>query len=134
MSGQRGKAHSPHLSTQVRDFSGLCWGKITPTDFDAFIDFGDQLHVYIESKLPDVDLPHGQKLALQRAVDAASESGIRKSIGIICVHENREGEIDFANCIVSEYRWRGVWRTTKEIITVKKAVDTLLSKCGLKYR
>lgn len=133
MSVERGKAHTPHLSTQVRDFSGLRWRNITPTDIDCSTDFAGKLFVFVEAKLPGVNMPTGQRLHLQNLADAIADGG-RHSIAIICEHENREGEIDFANCTVTEYRWRGVWRSAKENVTVKTAVDRILSECGLNYR
>lgn len=128
---QKGKAHSPHLSTQVRDFSGLRWRNITPTDIDCSIDFGGKLFVFVEAKLPGVTLPYGQRLHLERLTDAITESG-RYAIAIVCEHPNRTGEIDFASCPVLEYRWLKTWYSPAAY-TVKEAIDKTLVYCGINY-
>ena len=51
---------------QLKSFSGLRFGKITPTDIDGFLDFGNNVYVFIETKHGDAPLPYGQKLALER--------------------------------------------------------------------
>lgn len=118
----RGKLHSPHLATQPRDFSGLRYGTITPTDFDAFIDFGGRLFVLIEAKLTGITLPHGQRLAIERVVDGWEKAGIR-ALAVVCEHRNRIGEIDVANCEVVQYRSRGLWREPTWAMSVRQLVD-----------
>lgn len=127
---ERGKIHTPRLAAQLRDFSGLRYGKITATDLDAFIDFGDRLFVFIEAKLPGVEIPLGQRLAMERLVDATASSN-RYAIGIIFEHQNRAGEIDFANGICTAYRWNGVWHNPKQPYTVREMVSQMLERCGL---
>lgn len=126
----RGKPHTPALLTQARDFSGLRYGKITPTDVDAFIDFGDRLFVFIEAKLPNIELLRGQQLALER-VTAASASARRYAVAIVCEHHNRSGVIDFATCRVLRVYWqtgdKWEWRVPAIIgLTVRGVIDRLL--------
>lgn len=121
-STERGKQHTPRLAQQGRDFSGLRYDKITPTDIDALLEFGDKLFVFIETKLPGVAMDRGQQLALERVVDAIAETG-RRAIGIVCEHENRDGDINFALCGVTEYRWLKQWRVPVTKITAREAVD-----------
>ena len=47
---KRGKIGNRRRALQIRDFTGLRWGNITPTDIDALIDFGDKVFVFIEVK------------------------------------------------------------------------------------
>lgn len=128
----RGKQHTPYLAAQERDFSGLCYGKITPTDIDAYLDFGNKLHVYIEAKLPAVDLPDGQRIALEHTVDDMHDRG-RYACGIVCEHPNRIGVIDFATCFVVMYRWKTKWLFPQEPKTTREAVDALLRRCNLAF-
>ena len=48
---------------QIKDFSGLRFGKISPTDIDGFLDFGNSLFIFVEMKHGDARIPYGQKLA-----------------------------------------------------------------------
>lgn len=127
---QRGKIHTPNLAVQLRDFSGLRYGNITPTDIDSFLDFGDRLFVFIEGKLEGVSLPLGQRLALERLTDA-SVNVSRYAIGIICEHRNRIGAIDFSQCIVVAYRWKKKWNIPTIRYTVKEMVDKTLVMCKM---
>ena len=57
---------------QIKDFSGLRFGKISPTDIDGFLDFGNSLFIFVEMKHGDTRIPYGQKLALTRLCDAVA--------------------------------------------------------------
>ena len=46
----RGKIRDATLIDRLRDFSGLRYGRITPTDIDAFMEFGNKAFVFIEAK------------------------------------------------------------------------------------
>lgn len=126
----RGKVHTPHLAAQLRDFSGMRFGKLTPTDIDGLQDFGDRLVVLYEMKLAGVKMEWGQELALQRFTDGML-SPKRHSLGLVAEHTNREGVIDLASCIVVKYRWRRRWRFPLQPITVRQAVELVLKECGL---
>lgn len=126
---ERGKQHTPHLANQPRDFSGLRYGKITPTDNDAFMDFGNHLFVYVDAKLPGVEMDRGQELALERQVDECKHDAVL----IIGEHKNREGAIDFANCIVTKYYWKKQWRFLKSPLTVRAVIDAMLRHCNLDH-
>ena len=132
---ERGKIFNPALAAQLRNFSGLRYGKITPTDIDAFIDFSNLLFVFIEAKLPNVELSCGQRLAIERVV-MASASKQRHSTAIICEHHNRVGAIDFATCKVTRVYWKSnnkwEWRAPSIAgLTVRGAIDRFLQYYGL---
>lgn len=109
---------------QVKEFSGLRFGSIAPTDIDCFLDFGDHLFIFVELKYGETKLPLGQRLALERLCDAC-ENADRKSCLIIARHECPPNvKIDVALAIVSEIRWERKWRqwrdkndTVHELIT-----------------
>jgi hypothetical protein len=114
---------------QNKDFHSLQYGTITPTDIDAFIDFGNIVFVVIELKLKGTDVPYGQKLALEMLVDNFK----KPIIGIIAEHDTNSNEtIDVADCIVKEYRWKYSWKTKKSM-TVKKLIDIILKFYKLEY-
>lgn len=122
----RGAIRNRGLAGQLRDFTGLRFGSITPTDIDGFLEFGDRLFIVFETKHAGRDLPNGQRLAIERLVDAIAESG-REAIALIGEHDTR-GDIDFANCPLRKYRYQGKWREPQSPTTFKQAVDYMRSK------
>lgn len=113
-----GKIRNRQYGTQLRDFSGLRFGNITPTDVDGLIEYKNWGYVLIETKYRDNELPDGQRLALERLCDDLQR--IKPTLLIIASHETN-GDIDVAEISVAEYRFKGKWRvregTTKELIT-----------------
>lgn len=128
----RGKIRNRKYATQVRDFTGLRYGTITPTDIDGFTDFGDKIFIFIETKYKNAELPYGQKLHLQRLVDAIQQSG-RHALGIVAEHEHVEEDIDVANCKVREIRWEEQWIGIDNKHTVRKTMDKLLERYAPMY-
>ena len=55
----RGKIRNREYAQILRDLTGLRWGKITPTDIDSFLDFGNKACVFIESKFKGKPLAVG---------------------------------------------------------------------------
>lgn len=112
---------------QFVDFSNLQFGKVAPMDFDGFIDFGDKLFIFIETKYLEQQMPFGQRLALQRLVDA-TQSDKRASIAFITSHNKQAAnneDIDLGNSIVTEYRWRNQWLKPSSLITLYDAVKSI---------
>lgn len=104
----RGVIQNREYKQQIADFSGLRFGKITPTDLDAFMDFGNKLFVFVEAKYGGADLPYGQRLALERLCDACHAPPSRSAVAFIVSHTSK-GDIDFASTVVTRYRWEGKW-------------------------
>jgi len=46
----KGVIHAPQRATQLRDYSGLLFGNITPTDIDGLIEYKNIGYVIIELK------------------------------------------------------------------------------------
>lgn len=122
----RGTARSRAYVAQVHDFSGLRWGTITPTDIDGFVEFGNEVFVFIEAKYENTELPDGQRLALERLCDACAAGG-KLALLIVATHNCAAGvDIDVAALHVSKYRSRGKWRTKRAPITVRELIDSFL--------
>lgn len=105
-----GKVHTLARATQARDFSGLLFGKITPTDIDALIEYKDKKYVLIEAKFGDTQVPFGQNLALERLCDDLQK--IKPTLLIIARHNfGVDMEIDFSICRVDKYRYKREWHS-----------------------
>ena len=122
---QRGLVQNSDAAKQLYDFTGLKWGTITPTDVDAFIDFGNKVFVIIEYKFGDTEMPDGQRWALERLVNAV----LKPCILIHATHSTPlKQDIDGANAIVVRVYWKGQWRSDGKR-TVKQAIDYFLTMC-----
>lgn len=93
---------------QIKDFSGLHWGKITPTDIDAMVEFGGRLFIFMECKHNGCEIGNGQRLAYMRAA-AAVHSPPRHYAAIIWASSshNEDEDIDYANLQVIQCWWPG---------------------------
>jgi glycerophosphoryl diester phosphodiesterase len=121
----RGKIHHREQATRIKDYSGLRYGKITPTDIDGFLDFNDKIFVFIELKKGDSLPPYGQRLALERLCDACEKAG-KSSLVLIASHD-AAGDIDAANLPVVQIRLHGKWRKPIRPMTVRRAIDDFLT-------
>ncbi len=117
---QRGEIRYRDRASQLRDYSGLLFGNITPTDVDGLIEYHGKAFVIIELKLKDTSIPFGQMLALERLTDDIS----KPAICIIAEHDVYEPtkDIDVAKCLVSQYRFKEVWRIPKVQRDVKELI------------
>ena len=121
----RGKIYNRDRSKQTYDFSGLCFGNITPTDIDMLIEYKNRAYVILEIKYGDAKLPAGQDLALTRLTDDLEHSG-KSTLCIIASHEtsNCNEDIDTAKTVVRSYRYKGHWwRDWGVSITSKELID-----------
>ena len=116
----RGRIRNRKYAKQLRDFSGLRFGKITPTDIDAFLDFQDNTFIFIETKYGDAKLSTGQRLALERVCDACADSG-RNSMVIVASHDTHD-DIDVAGLPVVRIRLHKKWREPSKKRTVLKTI------------
>ena len=123
---QKGQIIFCDRARQIKDFSGLLFGNITPTDIDGLIEYHGRAYVIIELKFNDRQVPFGQKLALERLTDDLEKAG-KQSLCIIAKHNtiNPRDAIDVANATVSEYRFRLQWRNDNTG-TVKNLVKRFL--------
>ena len=108
MANERGAIRNRKYGTQVRDYRGVRFGNITPTDIDGLIEYRNLGYVLIETKYQDADLPYGQRLALERLCDDLQV--VKPTLLVIASHDNADGDIDVANAMVGAYRYKGEWK------------------------
>lgn len=102
------------------------FGTITPTDIDGLIEYHNKYFIFIETKYKTGEVPHGQKLALERLCDATQRSG-KPSLLMICTHESK-GDIDVGETIVSEYRYKYCWKIPNKTVTAFRMVKGFIEK------
>jgi hypothetical protein len=92
------------------DFTGVQNRAIHPSDIDGVLEFDDKYLFLIEMKFIATDIPTGQKMMLERIINAWEESG---RIGAILKveHKFRDEEIDvplhlcFVTKVYSNKKW-----------------------------
>lgn len=129
---ERGKIKYRERARQIKDFSDLKWNKITPTDIDGFVEFGNKVFIFIEFKCFGVELPLGQRLAIERLVDLISSTG-KPCIGIVAEHNTPiEEDINCGEAIVKEIRKDSQW-INKEGINLKNVINIFLEEYAPEY-
>ncbi len=125
MQNRPGEIYNRARARQLRDFSGILLGDITPTDIDGLIEYHNKAYIFIELKLKDADFPKGQRLALERLTDDLK----KPAICIVAIHEvsNPEDDIDVANTTVTEYRYLRKWRKPHQESTTKEFVGKFIT-------
>jgi hypothetical protein len=88
---ERGAIRDRARAEQGRDFTGLRYGRITPTDIDAFLDFRGKAFVFIEAKLIGAQCPWGQERAFERVCDASQRGGV-ESVYMLAEHNTPQDE------------------------------------------
>jgi len=128
---ERGVIHNRPAAEQIRDYSGLRWGTITPTDIDGFLDFRGRLFVLIELKYIGADMGAGQRLAYERLCKAITRVPV---YCLVCQHDNGlDEDIKTATSILVEYWASGKWRKPKTYLTAWEAINVLLGIHGIRF-
>lgn len=92
---------------QSIDFSGVGSDKIHPTDIDAILEFNDRYLFMFEVKLKGVEVPVGQKLALERIADSWEETK-GPAFVVYCEHNTDPSEIiQITNCYTKSFYRKG---------------------------
>jgi hypothetical protein len=127
---QRGVIQNRDRRVQVADMSGLRFGKITPTDIDAAIEYQDRCYIFIEGKYGGAPVPFGQKLFIERLVDRLSRSVF--AVGVIADHYTPSHEdIMFDRMIVREIRYKGRWVSYGSGINVRQLCESAMKTAGI---
>lgn len=124
MDDNRGKIHHRERAKQLRDFSGIRYKNITPTDLDFAIEYHDGKRILGELKYGDVELPQGQRWLMERFVNDFIKAG-KPSIAFVGKHyvSDSSQDIDVANCIVDEVYYNMAWKKSNTNCTVKALCD-----------
>jgi hypothetical protein len=106
----RGIIQNRERARQIIDFSGIRYRNITPTDIDGFFERANEAFVFYELKFNDAEMPTGQKVALERLVDATRAAN-KKAVLFLCRHEieDTEKDVDAAKAIVKKFYFNGEW-------------------------
>jgi len=127
----RGEIRYRKRAKQLRDFSGLRFGKITPTDIDGYLEFQDTLFIWIEAKLAGINLPYGQRLALERMCDAIHGTKNKKEkerVAFVLVIEHdtpADQDVNYADARVISIRHEGKWKKQPNGLTCRRAIEKL---------
>lgn len=104
---------------------------ITPTDIDGVIDVRNQVLVLFEAKYGGKDVPHGQKVALERIVQDARRAG-KHAIAFVVEHNVTDPAQDvfLKDLIIREaYRSETLrWRTPTISMTAKEATELYIRR------
>jgi len=124
---ERGLIKNRERAKQLRDYSGLCFDTITPTDVDGLIEYHGRGYILIEVKFGDAPMDRGQRLAFERLTDDLNRAG-RPTIFLIVGHDQRDPEkdIDVGTSIVTEYRYNRQWRIPKSQCTTREITEWFL--------
>lgn len=129
MSDEPGVIKYRARAKQLHDFRGLRFGNITPTDIDGLIEYQNKAHIFIESKVSGVELPHGQKLALERLCDDLQR--VKPTLIIVCEHDNPpEMDIDVASTRVAMIRYKGAWIVIHRKTNTRDVIERFIAKYG----
>lgn len=126
---ERGKILNELRKKQIVDYSRIRYGNITPTDIDGFFEIHDNVFVFIELKLGDAACEAGQRLAMQRLVDAISKPSVFIVASHTCVEHS--DIVPAHECVVREFRYKGDWYSPKTHILLKEAIDAFLCKSNM---
>lgn len=123
---ERGKIENRNIARQIIDFSGIQYGKITPTDIDGLIEYHDKAIVLLEFKYADAELPRGQRVALERMCDCFRRANKEATV-LVCEHFVKDCTKDIIarNAIVREVYYKGNWYNDGKS-TVKERVDRFI--------
>lgn len=116
--------------TQIKDFSKLRIGTITPTDIDGLIEYKNRAFILFELKHGRGTVRGGQRLALERVIDALAIS--RPAVCFVCNH-TCSGDIDVARVTVCEFRYQSKWWPGQNI-SLTEYVHRFLNKIQGVYR
>ena len=121
----RGKIQYRDRARQLRDFSGLRFGNITPSDSDGEIEYHNKAWIFIEAKLKGVELPIGQRISLERKCDDMQK--VKPTVLLIVSHETPvDQDIDMANAIVTEVRFKGIVKHPAAPVTTREYIDRFI--------
>lgn len=125
---ERGAVRNRGHYTQLKDFTRLRYGLITPSDIDGVIDFQNKAFVFLELKFSGAQMSFGQRLMYERICDACETGGV-PSIVIVADHKSGLDEMIAAHDLpVIQIRYQRKWFRPHPGDTVKNVVDRFQAK------
>jgi len=123
----RGVIYNRDKKRRLVSFENLTYGRITPTDIDAFIDFNNKIFIIIEAKGEGVPVPTGQRIALERMLIKMSTGESEAMVVIADIEDGgMEDDVNLGLCMVREV-WLAEGRVVKKhtisTTTVKGVID-----------
>lgn len=119
--------NNEQYAKQLISFDNMKYGKIYPSDVDAFIEYRDKLYILIELKYKNATLPIGQKLMIERLIDRLNETDCL-AVAFVCSHETKyDTNIDLASCKIEKIRWNKKWINDTHFKNIKEGVDYLIN-------
>lgn len=101
------------------------FGSKLPTDIDFYLEYENKCKVFGEAKFGGKPLPVGQRLALERLIDDL----IKPAVLLVGSHTEEIGDdVDIASAVVTEYYYRGRWRTPARPIIIREAAEMFIRK------
>ena len=128
---ERGVYKNANRGRQLIRFDGIQYGNITPTDGDVMIEYKNQLWVFGEVKMVGVEVPYGQRLALERLVVDTGKAG-KHSIAIIGDHNIRDimQDVYLAKDVMAREFFStetNLWRPPKRKMSFTQVMDAYIS-------
>ena len=122
----RGKIQNPERGKQLIDYSGIKYGKITPTDIDGYIEYHNKAYIFYEYKFGNAQMPNGQRKALERLVDRLKTEA--EAVLLVCQHNTEASdEINGAEALVRWVYYRGKWYSENQGRSVKQVSDAFIN-------
>lgn len=127
----RGEIMYGSRARQLILFHGLRWGKITPTDVDAFLNFDGSAFVFVEAKGTGVVMQRGQEMAFEMVCEAIEAAG-RRALVLQVEHTTSVYEdVELAACSVVRFWLRREWVSPKHEWTTRTFIDRWLEFVGI---
>ena len=123
----RGSIRHLDLYCQALDFSGLQFGRCSPTDVDFFIELGGKEVILGEFKRANTSVSYGQRRALTTLAMLAHQKGVEVLAFIARHNSPSKKSIDAASCLVTEIlcpRQRCGWHSPGSDRHVRELIDS----------
>ena len=106
----RGTIQHRERARQIISFNGMRYDNGTPTDVDGLFEWRNKAFIFYEFKMRGVEMPEGQRKALERVIDALGAAD-KKAVLFLCSHdvENPHDDVVAADAAVERIYYKGKW-------------------------
>ncbi len=127
----RGKIRNREQSGQVRDFSKLRFGNVTPTDIDGYLEFLNRVFIYLELKYRGYPMPMGQRVALERGCKRIQDGGGDAYVLVAKHFSPPDEDIDASELPLTHLFHKGRWESVDCPCSVREAIIHILDTHGI---